>query len=312
VSEVRVAVVGAGRFGEEHLRAYRGIPEARLVGVVDADAARAAEAGRRHGAPGFASVGQMLREARPDAVSLVVPANARGEILGELAGRGLAVLVEKPLAESWPQARSLAETWRDRPVMTGHVLRFAEPYRRLRDAVRRAGSASGGSSSRIRGAEHLEDYPGEGVVRLTMIHDLDALLWMTGASPTRVSARGRRTAEGRWQEVEAEIALDSGGVWRAIAAWTGPAEDRMSVAGAELAITAERSTLVRAGEQNEGPGSGPAYDAALVAELAHFVGCAREGVPSPELSLADAATAVRLADAVHASLDREGDSVELA
>jgi predicted dehydrogenase len=44
--KVRVAVVGAGDFGRNHARVYRELADAELIGVVDADPARAAQVAR--------------------------------------------------------------------------------------------------------------------------------------------------------------------------------------------------------------------------------------------------------------------------
>ena len=56
-SPLRVAVVGAGAFGRNHLRVYRELEQAglpvELVAVIDQDAAVAAEAAAEFGVPGF-------------------------------------------------------------------------------------------------------------------------------------------------------------------------------------------------------------------------------------------------------------------
>ncbi len=54
---LRVAVVGAGAFGRNHLRVYRELEQAgqavELAGVVDRDPATLAAASEKFGVPGF-------------------------------------------------------------------------------------------------------------------------------------------------------------------------------------------------------------------------------------------------------------------
>ena len=64
---LRVAVVGAGAFGRNHLRVYRELEQAgqavQLVAVVDRDPAVAAEASQKFGVPGFESIEACLAAA---------------------------------------------------------------------------------------------------------------------------------------------------------------------------------------------------------------------------------------------------------
>lgn len=287
----RVAVVGAGRFGAEHLAAYRAVPGAELVGVLDTDPARARRVADEHSTVAYADLDALLA-ARPEAVSLVVPAAARGDLVRSLVANGAAVLIEKPLAADVAVADALAAELGGLPVLCGHVVRFAEPYVRARGAV--AGPERI-TASRIRDAAHATAYPGEDVVGLTMVHDLDVLGWLAGPRSWRVRASGVRGTDGRWIEAAAE--LRSAGLAATVeAAWRGDAaSDRLTVHGA--GATAE----VGIGD------GGDVYGAALVAELAHFLDCARDRRPSEIIGLESAASAVRLVAAVRAALAGGGE-----
>lgn len=287
----RVAVVGTGRFGAEHLAAYRAVPDAELVGVLDVDPARARRVAEEHATIAHPDLDALLA-ARPEAVSLVVPAAARGDLVRLLAAAGVAVLIEKPLADDADSALSLAAEFGGRPVLCGHVVRFAEPYLLAREAVADPALIA---ASRIRDAAHATAYPGEDVVGLTMVHDLDVLGWLAGPRSWRVRASGVRGADGRWVEATAE--LRSTGLTATVeAAWRGDtASDRLTVEGA----TATAEVHLDAGDD--------VYDAALVAELGHFLACARERRPSEIIGLESAAAAVRLVAAVRRALAEGGE-----
>ena len=71
VKELRTAVVGAGHLGKHQARIHGSLPGAKLVAVVDVDAARAATIAHEHG--GEALTDYRALAGRVDAVSLAVP-----------------------------------------------------------------------------------------------------------------------------------------------------------------------------------------------------------------------------------------------
>lgn len=295
----RVAVVGAGAFGLEHLAAYSAMPDVEIVGVADTDRARAERAAARYG-----TVVADVHSLHADAVSVVVPAYARGDLVKRLVDGGLAVLIEKPLARDFGDAQNIATLAVGRPVMVGHVLRFAEPYRRLVERSRMIGSVRSGALCRRRSTEHAARHPHDDVVGLTMIHDLDALPWLAGSRAVAVSALGTRGPDGRWVSARAEVTLASGSTWTVEAQWTG--DD-----------ASQRDTALLEGDAGIASLDIPAalaptvYGGALAAELRHFVDHARDATPSPVLDLGDAVRAVQLADGVRHSLDTEGQLRDL-
>ncbi len=98
----RVAVIGAGRFGREHLAVYDGLLDAELIGALDPDQARARFAAKTYDITAFPDLDALLAAA-PDAVSLVVPAAARGDLILRLVDAGIAVLIEKPSPPTLPR-----------------------------------------------------------------------------------------------------------------------------------------------------------------------------------------------------------------
>jgi len=133
---LRVAVVGTGAFGRNHLRVYRELEQAgepiQLVGVVDSNPVVAAEAAQKFAVPGFetpvfetieaclASVGPL------DAASICVPTIHHASAAEPLLAAGVDLLIEKPLAASLADADRILELSRkhNRIVQTGHLERF--------------------------------------------------------------------------------------------------------------------------------------------------------------------------------------------
>lgn len=308
MSTTRVAVIGVGAFGREHAAAYARLASVELAGVVDVSPAAADRAARDFGVAAYPSIAALLAAADIDAVSVAVPADHRAEVFAAL--QRVPMLIEKPLAATPAEADVWAARWAGQAVMVGHLLRFAEPYRRIRqELARREPHGERPRLARIRPADHYDLYPAEDVIGLTMVHDLDALPWLAGATPRRVTARGTQGADGRWIDARAEIALDNGETWQVDAAWTGPHRDVVSARGCGLALGSQTGELLCGDDVEPLPGADASYDAALAAEIGHFLDCVIHDRPSTELRLADAAAAVRLAAAVREALTT-GESVD--
>jgi len=123
-SPVRVAVVGCGEFGRNHVRVYRDMPNVNLVGVVDENRDRAAQVAQEFEVRAFQSLEELHGAA--DAASVAVPTGVHREIGCRLLAMGMDVLVEKPMARTLAEADALIECARNnsRILQVGHVERF--------------------------------------------------------------------------------------------------------------------------------------------------------------------------------------------
>ncbi len=121
---IKVGVAGVGEFGRHHVRLYRELEGAELVGVYDADAARAQTIAQEFSTRAFDSLEALAKAAQ--AVSVAVPTKHHTAVGRELLQRGCDVLVEKPIAASLAEADELvrvAEAGR-RILQVGHTERF--------------------------------------------------------------------------------------------------------------------------------------------------------------------------------------------
>lgn len=128
---LRVAVVGAGAFGRNHLRVYRELEQAgeavQLAAVVDSNPTVATEAAQKFDVPGFETIEACLAAAgQLDAASICVPTVHHASTAAPLLAAGLDLLIEKPLASSLPDADRILELGRkhNRIVQAGHLERF--------------------------------------------------------------------------------------------------------------------------------------------------------------------------------------------
>ena len=135
--KIRVAVVGCGEFGRNHVRAYRDMEAAQLLGIFDQDRQRSENIAQEFGTRAFSSLEQ-LRGA-VDAVSVVVPTLAHAQVGCSLMDMGIDVLVEKPMAATVAEADQLLAVAKrcGRILQVGHVERFNPAVRAVEPIVNR-------------------------------------------------------------------------------------------------------------------------------------------------------------------------------
>lgn len=184
MNKIRVAVVGAGQFGRNHVRVAREAERAELVAVVDTDPARAAEAA--DGVLALTSHRELAGLA--DAAIVAAPTAAHADIGCDLMEAGLDVLIEKPIAPDLASAGRLIETAarRKRILQVGHLERYNPAVAALERAVHRPLFFEIHRLNLFSPRSLDVD-----VVLDLMIHDLDIVLALTGAEePEEIRAAG--------------------------------------------------------------------------------------------------------------------------
>lgn len=105
---MKIAVAGCGLNSHYHIRFAKEYPELEIVGLVDKDKKRAEECARRHGVTSvFASISELMKVKKPDAVHIVTPPMFHYELAREVIESGCHVLVEKPLTLDLEEAEGL-------------------------------------------------------------------------------------------------------------------------------------------------------------------------------------------------------------
>lgn len=122
--QIRVAVIGAGSFGRNHLRVIRQSGRATLAAVVDINRDRAAEAAAQYECEALTSIDGL--DGKADAAIVATPTLTHCEIATALIERGIDVLVEKPIAPDVASAQQIIDiaARRGRILQVGHLERF--------------------------------------------------------------------------------------------------------------------------------------------------------------------------------------------
>ena len=182
---VRLALVGAGHMGTYHAQAIAERDDADLVAVCDIDGERAAAVAETHGARAVGDVTELAGAV--DAAVVAASTSSHRDVALALLESGIAVLIEKPLADTAEEARRIADAARSTGVVAqvGHILRFDPVTRAI--AGRRIKPAYVEVSWVSRFSFRSMDV---GVVMDVMIHGLDVVLFLAGEMPERVDAVG--------------------------------------------------------------------------------------------------------------------------
>jgi predicted dehydrogenase len=191
LSLLRLAVIGLGPMGQNHVRAIADTPGAKLAAVVDIDSRVAAATAATFACLAHGDSRAVIGEV--DAAIIAVPPADHAGVAVPLLRAGIHCLIEKPLAPTPEQATAIAAAAGaavagQGVVAVGHIERFnpaLEPVLALNlmpteimriDAVRTA----------PRGGRAVAT----DVVSDMMVHDLDVAVKLKGGDVTEVEAQG--------------------------------------------------------------------------------------------------------------------------
>ncbi|MDE2561458.1 MAG: Gfo/Idh/MocA family oxidoreductase [Sphingomonadales bacterium] len=124
---MRIALAGAGAFGEKHLDGLRNIDGVEIVSVISRKAEQAAEVAAKYGAKHSGTdLAEALALPQVDAVILCTPTQMHAEQAIACMNAGKHVQVEIPLSDSWADAEAVIAKQKETGLtcMVGHTRRF--------------------------------------------------------------------------------------------------------------------------------------------------------------------------------------------
>ena len=131
---IRVACVGAGYFSQFHYGSWARIGDVEVVGACDLDRARAAQTG----APAFDDLADMLLQAQPDLLDIILPPPAHAVTIRAALTAGIKwIICQKPFCTDMNEARAIvaeAEAAGARLVVHENF-RFQPWYRTIKAAL---------------------------------------------------------------------------------------------------------------------------------------------------------------------------------
>ena len=139
-NDIGVAVLGAGRMGQTHVRNMAAIPNAHVVVVAD-PVEEAAQKGRELARAKRASTDpvEAILDPEVEAVVIVTPTSTHATLIETALRAGKAVWSEKPIAQDLAETARIVDLWRelDIPVQLGFMRRFDPGYERAKELIDR-------------------------------------------------------------------------------------------------------------------------------------------------------------------------------
>lgn len=314
----KIALIGAGAIADVHLRAIQQVDRAELAWVADVDPVRAEALASKAGARFATDPSAAIADPAVDAVIVAVPTPAHREIVEIAARHGKAVLCEKPLARTVPDAEAIVEIC-DRAgvrLMVGQIVRFFPAYQRFHAALQEGAVGSRGVARVSRVGPHpgperawfRDQAASGGVVLDLMIHELDFLRCCFG-EVARIYASGPHNLHEGLDYAQAVVRFESGTIAHVEASWAHAAfRTSIEYAGERgiLSYDSEQTSTLRI--DMPGVSQAPAVshrDADPIGpwreQLRHFIDRLDDGAPFL-VSGEDGLRAVELALAVRQSV----------
>jgi myo-inositol 2-dehydrogenase / D-chiro-inositol 1-dehydrogenase len=227
---LQAGIIGAGWIGRRHAAVLAGRDDVAVRAVCDPDPGRAQAVAADAGGEVFSGWPEMLDRVTLDAVWVCTPPRAHADPAVACLDRGLALYLEKPIARSLDDARSIvAAADRGRAVCAvGYQWRAVEVLDDLRQALAGqtvgclVGESIGGTRSR---PWFLDRAAGGGNLLERGSHHID-LARVLGGEVVAVQAAAAtvRLAPGRGGDIDDAVTLvlrfAAGGIGTIIVAWT--------------------------------------------------------------------------------------------
>lgn len=138
MQKLKTGIIGCGKVGDFHARAYENLPLSTFSAVCDASEERAKAFAGRYGVRAYTDVETMIRGEGLDVVSVCTPHPLHANPAVTAADCGCNVLVEKPLAVSLEDCDAIIAAGERNHVTIGTMVqrRFYRPCMRLHEAIR--------------------------------------------------------------------------------------------------------------------------------------------------------------------------------
>lgn len=234
---LRAGLLGLGVMGSNHARVLAGVEGVEFVGVFDPSPTVPDQV---HERPVVRDLDQFL-ELGIDYAVVAAPTVYHLEMGTRLAEAGVHALMEKPVASTAEDSRTLRDLFESKGLIggVGHIERYNPALQAARDRIERGVL---GEIYQI-ATRRQGPFPGRiadvGVIKDLATHDLDLTAWVTQQEYVSVNARtAHRSGRPHEDMVVAVGTLSGGTITSHIVNWLTPFKERMTI------ITGENGVLV--------------------------------------------------------------------
>lgn len=212
--QVRLAVIGAGAMGRNHIRFVQEEPNSQLVTIADAYEG-AKYIADKNDVPFYQDPNAMMDEIKPDGVIIVTPNKLHLPIARESVKRGIPTLIEKPISDDLSDAEKFVKEIKDSnvPVLVGQHRRY-NPYVNKAKQIIDSGELGKLTVASFHYMIYKNDSyfdvdwrrkKGAGPILVNLVHDVDLLRYLIGEVD---SVQGMQSSSARGFETEDSAVVD--------------------------------------------------------------------------------------------------------
>ena len=194
MNKIKTAVIGCGKVGHFHAKAFQAIPNSELVACYGRTREKVDAFAAQYGIQGYTDLETMVKETGVQAVAICTPHPNHASIAVECCRLGLHIAVEKPLAASLEDCDAILQAAKENNVVGATICqrRFYRPAMRVKKAIEdgKIGKPILGTVNMLgwRDMAYYRSDPwrgtwkgeGGGVLINQAPHQLDLLLWYMG------------------------------------------------------------------------------------------------------------------------------------
>src|SRR3989338_75860 len=241
MEKLKVAVIGAGSMGKNHARIYSEMKDVSLIAVCDSNKEFAKEIADKYKAKPYSEYKEMLKNEKIDAASICVPTKLHKDVALEVIKNKIHVLVEKPIATTTEEAKSIIDSAAKNKVklMIGHIEIFNPVVQELKKRIEKNEL---GNILQVH-CERLSLFPQRiidvGVIVDLAIHEIYVLKYLIDSKVKRVYAEtAQRFHSSNEDLVIGTIRFDNGILGIVNANWLTPKKVR------QIKVTGEKGMFV--------------------------------------------------------------------
>lgn len=228
---MNAAVIGVGNMGRHHARNYSEIEGIELVAIADVSPAIGQPIAKEYGVKYYKNYLEMLEKEKIELVTIAVPTKFHKKVALDCIGKGINILLEKPIAATVAEAKAIVKAAKEKGVKftVGHIERFNPAVIKLKEMIDKGKIGEIVSIGNTRIGPMPPQIKDANVVIDIGVHDIDLINWFYGKLPTQILATGGNALNKMQQDyvnVFMKYGHQSGSVQ---ANWITPAKVRQMV-----------------------------------------------------------------------------------
>lgn len=241
MQKIKVAIIGLGNMGINHLRVYTTFPHVNVVALCDISEKRLEHIRKLcPNAKTYTDYGKMFQNQELDCVSIVVPTQFHKDVALAALHAQVPMLIEKPITKTIEEAMHLFQEFKDKQTLCllGHIERFNPVINFVKQKLDEGiiGKVYTVQATRI-GVFPIESVEND-VIKELAIHDLDILFYFFQQKIKKIHAAAKQNiCTQHMDHVSCILELGDGIVASLYINWISPIKKR------EMIITGEKGLL---------------------------------------------------------------------